>query len=121
MSIKKFTQNIDENGEDFTSNLLNYQDFCEKIQSELEALENSLNKDEIKAFNKQASLEAIDNYKRQIIYIKGINANADDKSWQESLAKFLLMIDEFIQKSFLDPDPICDNLRDNLAKGFTFS
>lgn len=118
LSISRYTKSLDENGADFANPTDAYQGFCEAIASELSALIKLLENDKIKAHDKAAALDQLDNFKRQILYTKNINLTKGKDEWQESLTKFLLKIDNYLEKSFVNGTQIADVLRQNLGKIF---
>lgn len=117
LTLSKFTKNLDEN-EDFLNPTLAYQDFCEAVASELMIIMQLLRDEKLQASNKEACLDQLDNFKRQILYTKNINLSKDKATWQDSLTKFLLKVDEYIELNFVNGDKVADLLRTNLADKF---
>lgn len=118
-NIKQITKTIDNqdiNNESQNSPKHGFTHFCDIIINELDALKmlkikSNLNQDEI--------LEKIDDLSREIKFIKRMNQNSDNETWNEKLGEFLHKLDDFVSSCFDRGDDLADELRAKLKDEFS--
>lgn len=92
-----------------------YERFCDFVIDELDALKMvkikaDLNSDEI--------LDKLGDLSREIKYIKKMNQNSDESTWNAKLGEFLHKLDEFININFERGEAIANELRAKFKKEF---
>lgn len=119
IQIKKLTKKIDSNPNDISV----YINFCDAISRELTALKsNFLNEDSLNLISKSEFDEKIDDFIKELEFIKTMNANRQDSSvWENALFTFLDKIDKFISENTKNGEKNADELRNRLMVNYNNS
>lgn len=136
LQIQKFSNNP-EISNDFSK----YLNFCDAISKQIEQIKNLADskdflkqrlgsevdkKDENSSENsdkfvdiKKEFLDQLDNFSREISFIKMSNLNRkSNQIWEEKLFEFLKKFENFIIENVQDGENLADKIRENLMKVF---